>query len=302
MKSLSIIIVNWNTKEYLKKCLQSIYNDDLSHSYEVIVVDNASTDGSKEMLHQLFPQVKTILNHQNLGFAQANNQAIQLSEGTYILLLNSDTIVREGAIESLVNFVENNPEVGCVGAKLLNPDNSLQFSCSPNPTLISEFMRMFHLPGIRPDGYYHMDRWKLNIPREVDVLIGACMLFRMSALEKIGSFDKQFFMYSEEVDLCYRIRQAGWKVFWSPDAEIVHYGGQSSKQVAAKMFIQLYKSKVLFFRKHRGQLAATIYKWILVTASLLRLTVLFSKKPIRQNSEHNIVSNYKRLLVELPKM
>lgn len=299
----SIIVVSWNTRELLEACLASVFAYPPSGEFEVWVVENASKDGSDRMVRERFPGVKLIESKTNLGFGAANNLAIRQSEGRYFLLLNPDTEVRPNALETLVNFMDKHPEAGASGPCLLNPNNSLQPSCSPVPTLRSELLRMFHLPGIRPDGYYAMGGWDRTRAKEVDVMLGACMLLRQEAVDKAGAFDEDFFMYSEEVDLCSRIRKAGWQLFWVPQAEVVHHGGQSTRQAASEMFITLYRSKLQYFRKHHNWTAAPVYKTILFFACLARLAasplVLFEKKTERE--QHlKLVGNYRRLLFSLP--
>jgi len=290
----------------MASCLTSIkYVELLDNHYEVLVVDNASTDGSVEMARERFPQVRLMANPRNVGFATANNQAIRQSMGRYVLLLNPDTEVRPGAVEALVDFMEKNPLAGAAGARLLNPDGSLQYSCSPRPTLWREFLRLFHLPGVRPDGYYEMGDWDLSSPHKVDVLLGACLMLRREALVQVGLLDEGFFMYSEEVDLCLRLQQAGWGLYWVPESQVVHYGGQSTRQAAAEMFLMLYGNKVRFFRKHYGPLKANIYKLVLATAALARLGGASLSSLIQtaaQKQNHTLASNYRRLLAALPGM
>ncbi len=302
---LSILIVSWNTVALLAQCLESIYANPPDNDFEVWVVDNASTDPSVQMVRQRFPQVRLLANKTNLGFAGANNQAIRQSTGKYVLLLNPDTEVKPGALTELVDFMETQPEAGAAGSQLLNPDGSLQPSCYPAPTLSRELWRLFHLDRLRPYGRYHMASWDLNMPRQVDVVQGAALILRREALDQIGLMDEQYFMYSEELDLCYRLQKGGWRLYWVPQSKVVHYGGQSTKLVAAKMFLCLYESKLIFIRKHYGHLAAQAYKLILLAAALARLALSplawLERSPRRQ---HHLIltSHYRRLLAALPRM
>jgi GT2 family glycosyltransferase len=296
---LSIIIVNWNTQELLEKCLDSVISDIGGIESEIIVVDNASKDGSVEMLQGRFPRVNLIVNRENPGFARANNQAIQMSKGRYVLLLNPDTIVKPGAVGCLLQYLKNLPGSGVAGPCLRNPDGSLQVSAYPRPRLFNEFWRMFHLDVIWPYANYPMHRWNVKQIREVDVLLGACMLLPRQALDSAGLFDESFFMYSEEVDLCRRLQLSGWKLFWVPMAEVVHYGAQSTKQVAEEMFLQLYHGKVQYFRKHYSWLVVQVYKLVLFFASLFRLALTplaYLESPERRN-ELLSLSNYYRHLI-----
>lgn len=321
---LSVIVVNWNTGNLLLSCLESVYADlgDLANlddladldgrsgqgertviQAEVLVVDSASTDQSLTAAQEQFPQAIYLNSKENLGFGSANNLAFRQARGAYILFLNPDTVVHPGAILTLLKYMEQNPTVGASAARLLNRDGSLQYSCSPEPTLGRELLRMFHLGIVRPDGYYPMETWDLTEPLPVQVILGACMFVRRSALDQAGLFDEGFFMYSEEVDLCRRIRLAGWEIHYVPRAIITHFGGQSTRQMAAEMFVQLYRSKIEFFRKHHGSFQAGLYKLILYLSGLPRLILApvgrFEPAP-RGERHRRIAENYQRLLRALP--
>lgn len=304
MTSLSIIIVNWNAREPLIDCLNSIASTLDLDSLEVILVDNASTDGSVELVRDRYPWVHLITNDENKGFARANNQAIEICSGHYILLLNPDTELCPHAIENMINCAEDHPQVGAIGPKLLNSDGSLQLSCSPAPTLFREFWRMFLLDNWVSFAKYDMGNWSQESPREVDVVQGACLLLKREVIDEIGILDEDFFVYSEEVDLCRRLRTAGRSVIWEPRARVIHHGGQSTRQVAEEMFICLYQTKVLYFRKHSGGIAAGVYKGILAIASLARLMIspwFLIRSDDSGNSGSELSRNYRRLLRELPR-
>ena len=299
---LSIVVVSWNTKELLAQCLDSIKAHPPAGPYELIVVDNGSQDGSPEMVAQQHPDVHLIRNGDNLGFAQANNQAMGVAAGRYILLLNPDTTVHAGALAALVTFLEKHPQAGAGGARLLNPDGSLQHSCSPAPTLFNEWLHLFHLDRDRRHG---MSAWHIDAAREVERLMGACLMLRREAIERIGPLDERYFMYSEEVDYCYRLRKAGWRLYWVPQAVVVHYGGQSTGQIADEMFLQLYQNKLLYFRKHYGRAGALAYKFILLLASSTRLAlspVTWLEKPPRRQQHRDLAGRYWRLLTALPNL
>ena len=302
---LSILIVNWNTRELLSACLESIYKQHDATQFEIILVDNASTDGSVEMVQESFPDVRLLANDENVGFARANNQAIKISRGDYLLLLNPDTEVRAGALDTLVRFLDENPQAGTAGSRLVNPDGSLQMSCTPSPTLSRELWRLFHLDRFKPYGIYDMRSWCLEKPRRVDILQGASLVIRREVFEQVGLLDEDFFVFSEEVDLCHRIQQAGWELYWVPQSQVVHYGGQSTNQVPEKMFLELYRGKVLFFRKHRGWWITLLYKVILLFAALARLAVTplawLEKQPKRRQL-FILSRRYKRLLGALSTM
>lgn len=298
---LSIIIVNWNTKPLLERCLQSVFETANDLEFETFVVDNASTDDSVVMVWERFPQVKLIENSDNVGFAYANNQAILLSKGRYVLLLNSDTEVKPGALTSLLAFMDVHPLVGAVGPHLLNSDGSLQPSCYPLLTPWREFWRLLFLDRLTRRATYDMENWDLHTPREVEVIKGACLLVRQEALEKIGLLDTRYFMYTEEMDLCYRLQRAGWKLYWVPDAQVLHYGEASSKQIAETMYVQLYRSKVQFHRKTGGEARASLFKVLLALAYAPRFIIATASRPIRPASATQ-ARTFRRLLSELATM
>ncbi len=302
---LSVIIVSWNTCQVLRECLESVQRQRSSASIDVWVVDNASKDGSAEMVRETFPAVHLIENSENVGFARANNAAVAASSGRYVLLLNSDTVVLPGAFDALIDFLDAHPEAGAAGAHTLNPDGSLQVSTYPSPTLARELWFLLHLDRLRPYGAYDMAQWSSDQPRPVDAVLGACLIVRRATLDQVGALDPAYFMYSEEIDLCYRIRRAGWRIYWVPQAKIVHYGGQSTRQVAASMFIQLYRSKVLFFRKNQGRWAAVVYKLVLLAVTIPRLvlTPLAWLEPREKREPHLTLANhYWSLLWALPSL
>ncbi len=307
-KLLSIIIVNWNTRDLVAECLASVAVEVAAFpagQVETLVVDNASSDDSVNHIQTHFPWVQLIRNTTNVGFAAANNQAMSIAQGKYILLLNSDTKVLAQALTTMVEFMEAHPNVGVGGARYLNPDGSLQPSCYPAPTLTRELWRMLHLDRLYPFGVYQMDNWSIHKPRAVDIVQGAALLVRRVVLDQIGFFDTAYFMYTEEVDLCQRIRRAGWPIFFVPAAMIIHYGGQSTRQAALPMFLQLYRSKILYFRKHHGAVATVLYKLILLGATLLRLVMIpfaWLETPERRRRHFTLANHYRRLVMALPNM
>lgn len=288
---ISIIIVNWETADFLRHCLRSVVSelsDQSRFDTEIIVVDNASQDGSIEMIKTDFPQVILIENKENFGFAKANNQAIHTSSGEMLLFLNPDTIIKPGAILSLAKYLEEHSDTGIVAPLVLNGDGTTQISAFRFPTLFREFWRLFKLDGFLPLSYYSPDYFKGKNPRNADVVLGACFLVREQCLDQIGLFDDQYFVYSEEVDLCLRAHEAGWKISWLPQASIIHFGGKSTSKVSDKMFIELNRNKTRYFRKHHGKLVAQIYKLLLCIISIIRILASefikyfkFSEKVIR---------------------
>jgi len=275
MMDVSIIIVNWNTRELLAKCLRCVQDTVHKARYEVYVVDNASSDGSPDMVRTDFPVVKLIANTENVGFARANNQAMKVCEGRYVLLLNSDAFVKPDAIDYMVVFMDSHPDAGMAGCKLLYEDGRLQSSCARFPTLGSEITIALGLDKLFPRsaffGRYLMTDWDYGDTRPVEVIMGAFMLARAAVIQQVGMLDESFFMYSEEVDWCYRFQAAGWKVYFTPDVETVHLWGGSSKAVKVETLIRLYRARTQFFRKHYGTLNARLYKGVLVFNALLRV-------------------------------
>ncbi len=217
---ISIIIVNWNTRDVLCDCLRTLYQQAGGIDFEVIVVDNASTDSSAEMVKVRFPNVILIENHENRGFAAANNQGMAIARGRYVLLLNSDTVVPDDTMPKMVAFAYNHPEAAVVGCRVLNPDGTLQPTCFMFPSLLNMVLSSTYLyklfPGSKFFGRERMTWWDRNDAREVDVVTGCFMLVRREAIEQIGLLDEYFFMYGEETDWCYRFKQAGWKVIFTP--------------------------------------------------------------------------------------
>ncbi len=267
---LSIIIVNWNTRQDLLECLDSVFANPTATEMEVIVVDNASTDGSADAVTSMYPLVNLIRSSENMGFAKANNYAAALTTSRYWLLLNPDALVHAGAIDRMLHYMDEHPNVAAIGPRLLNPDGSGQLSIWRRPTLFREWWRLFHLDGLFPLSEYPPSTLISQKPRRVDILHGACLLLRCDVVQGMGLFDEDYFIFSEEIDLCDRLGRSGWELHWVPEAVVTHKGGQSTRQVADAMFIELYRNKTKFFRKRRGRLAAFLYKLILLQAALAR--------------------------------
>jgi N-acetylglucosaminyl-diphospho-decaprenol L-rhamnosyltransferase len=267
---LTIVIVSWNTRDDLLRCLDSIDTNPPNCDFEVRVVDNASTDDSVAMVREKFSRVNLYPSPVNMGFGRANNLAVAQSSGEFVLLLNPDTLVQAKALDRLLNYLSSHNDVGAVGPKLLNADGTLQISAYPEPTLVREWWRLFHLDSLYPLGSYPQRLFYGSQPRSVDALMGACLLIRRTLIDQIGLFDESFFMYSEEMDLCVRIRKAGWAIHWLPEALVTHLGSQSTQQIADQMFLELYRNKVRFFRKWHNRLQVNLYKFILWQAASVR--------------------------------
>jgi hypothetical protein len=245
---LSIIIVNWNTRQLLHDCLKSVFCTIPNTHFEIFVVDNGSTDGSPQMVLEKFPKVQLIQNQRNSGFARANNQAIQLSKGRYILLLNSDTLITPNAIDQMINFGENHYQAGIIGACLVYPDGQLQKSYGRLPSLLSETTSLAGLDKLRVKLHEVKQSSK---PIETEFVSGACMMIRKSVLQQVGVLDENFYFFSEEIDLCYRARKVGWRIFYIPSAVVMHIEGGSSG-INAERMLNLYRGKLRYFKKHYG--------------------------------------------------
>ena len=235
---LSIIIVSWNVKEDLVNCLRSIEENPASEPFEVIVVDNASGDRTIEFIKNKFPDVVVIANSQNLGFAAANNQGIEKSQGEYVLLLNPDTIVHSGSLDVLIEFMDKNEDVGICGPQLLNQDGTIQSSARCFPSFRGALYRhtVFRLLRIFRKEYkkWLMKDFDHNARKEVNQLMGSALFIRKTVIDSIGMMDETFFMYYEEVDLCYRVKQDRWRIVFVPEAKITHLGGKSSEQIIVR--------------------------------------------------------------------
>ena len=285
MLDLSICIVNWNVEALLKACLKSIFVNTKDISFEVIVVDNNSYDNSVNLVKVEFPQVKLIKNGENAGFTKANNQAINIAQGRFLMLLNPDTEVIDNALNKMVRFMESRRDCGALGCKLLNTDGSLQRSCKTFPSLDVILYNSLFLDSLFPKsrifGKYFMTWWDFNDVREVDQPMGSALMIRKDVLDKVGFFDENIFIWFDEVDLCYRIKKAGYKIYFTPDAQIKHHLSRSFKQWTS--FPQILrgtflwrKSRNYFFKKHKGILSVAALWLIDLVQIALILAILYA--------------------------
>lgn len=252
---LSIVIVNWNTREMLRDCLQSVFDGLGGLEVEVFVVDNASEDGSQEMVRTCFPDVSLICNTENRGFAAANNQALLFANGRHVLLLNSDTLVHGDVLAASCGYLDQRPEVGVMGCRVLNTDGSLQITGSGFPSLFNLFLMttgLWKLKSVPLFDRYQMLSWDRRSEREVAVVSGCYMMVRGSAMEEVGLLDEDFFFYGEETDWCRRFANAGWKLVLAPVGEITHFGGGSVKKLNHKRDVMLTQGTIRLHRKHGG--------------------------------------------------
>ncbi len=251
---LSIVIVNWNTCAYLVGALRSIYESHPPFPFETIVVDNASTDGSAETVASEFPQVRLIANQENVGYARGNNQGMEVSTGDYVLLLNPDVVLPPGGLERALEILESRPDVGVLGVKLVSPDGRVQRSVRGFPYPLTVFFEGSGLaklfPASRAVNAYRMSWFNYDREAEVDQPMGTFLLIRRKTLEDVGLMDERFPIFFNDVDWCYRAKRRGWKVLYSPDVAVTHYGGGSTRQVRGRMAWESRNSLLRFFRKH----------------------------------------------------
>lgn len=273
---LSTIIVSWNVEEQLRQCLQSIYAQGRTPvKAEVLVIDNASIDNTVSMITKGFPQVKLITNKENQGFAAANNQGICLAQGRYVMLLNPDTEIVGNALFEMMAYLDQHPEVGLVGPQLLNSDGTVQSSRRRFPTLATAFVestilqRYLSRSSILAN-FYVKDKPD-DITQEVDWLVGACLLVRSEVIKQVGMLDERFFMYLEEVDWCYRIKKAGWKIVYLPAAQVIHHYGQSADQNVPRRHIYFNDSKCKFYEKYYGVVIARMLRWFIIATFLFQM-------------------------------
>jgi GT2 family glycosyltransferase len=269
---LSVIIVSWNVRDLLRRCLVSLSAEPPEASHlqtEIVVVDNGSTDGSVELVRDEFPRVTLIANPDNIGFAAGNNQGIGVAQGRYLLLLNPDTEAIGDALSRLVQYLDTHPDVGLVGPQLLHTDGQIQSSRRRFPTAATFFFESTWLTPLAPSSilrrYYVLDQPD-DAVLDVDWVTGAAMLTRREVVVQVGGMDESFFMYSEELDWCRRIKAAGWRVVYCPAAQIVHHVGKSSEQALPARHINFHRSKIRYAHKYHGRTTATLLRLFLLAS------------------------------------
>ncbi len=296
---LSIIIVNYETPDYTLDCIRSIYKNPPSYPYEIILVDNGSRDGSLELIRKEAPEVVAIETGSNLGFSKANNLGINNARGEFILLLNSDTKILDNSIDRMVDSLQEQPEVGAVGARQLDGKGKLQLSWGAFPTFVSEIYRkLLHyrlsINDLKIRDYLEE---KFSGTSEVDWVSGSCLMTRKQTLHEAGLLDQNFFMYFEDIDLCRRIQDAGWRILYNSDITIVHYGGVSAKKNLLQVLVEYRHSQVYFTRKYYGLKGVLVLKTLLLAKygmNFLRWSAVYaSEKMVSQPSP----SSFARLLL-----
>ncbi len=280
---LSVVIVNYNVKYFLEQCLRSVYKSGAGLEMEVFVVDNNSVDGSVEMIRKKFPGVILIANPENLGFSRANNQAIKKAIGTYVLLLNPDTVLEDESLPRVFSFMEQHPDAGALGVKMLDGQgNFLPESKRGLPTPGVAFFKIFGLSALFPKsrsfGKYHLGYLDSDQTHQVDVLSGAFMLLRKEALNKTGLLDEDFFMYGEDIDLSYRITKSGYRNYYYPGTRIIHYKGESTKKSSINYVLVFYNAMIIFARKHFSPKNARLFSFLINLAVYFRASLAIAQR------------------------
>ncbi len=305
---LSIIIVSYNTKEILKKCLQLLYNDIGNINTEILIIDNASHDGSPDMIEQDFPNVRLIRCEKNYGFGKANNIAMKEAKGDYFLLLNSDAYVKPGVIDSTLDYMKNNSDVGILGVKLVDKEGNLQPSARHFPSSFSKFIVLAgiskHFPHSRLLGGPDYSWWDHSSIKNVDWVVGAYFMIRKDVAEQVGYFDERYFLYYEETDFCLQVKRKGYKVIFYPYAEVIHLGGESSKKTdkrvseAGKQITSIrVDSEQKFHWKNFGiiRMLSIVYVEVLWLRLSIGKNILFPRKDSKTKMKNA------RLIIELHK-
>ena len=268
---LSVVIICWNDLRVIRDCLRSIHDGTHATDFEVIISDNGSVDDSIEFVHNHYPHVRIVENQQNLGFACGNNAGIRASRGEYVLILNPDTIIHDGALDRLVQFADHHPEAGAFGCRVLSPDGTYQVSARLFPTVWRYWVAALGLAKLSPFFTYEEYRgWQGDTERSIDWQSGCCVMFRGDLLKSLGGFDEQFFYHCEEVDLCRRVRDTGRPILFTPEAVITHLGGQSVSRFPIRFEIEKHRSRYRYFYKHFGVRAARRFRRLAIARIRLR--------------------------------
>lgn len=278
MIDLSIIIVNLNNKKLLEECLDSIYQSIRKLSFEIIVVDNGSTDDSPALLKTKYPNAVLIENRKNLGFAAASNQGLKIYKGRYALLLNNDTIVKDNALDLMVDFMDHNLQAGACSPKLLNVDGTIQ----------------------RQGGLFGRKFWEAKDSITVNFVVGACIMVRREIVDKVGILDEKLYFYNDDLDWCLRIRKAGYKIYYLPEAKVIHYGGYSSKRTFNRqLFVGGFQGGLYFTKKHYGLTAYYLYKIVLFLGIVICLPFFILSYPLKRKNFLDRLFAYLEILAKL---
>lgn len=295
--ALSICVLSWNTRDLLRDCLESLSADPACAGWEVIVVDNASADGSGPMVAAEFPLIQLIVNERNLGFSGGNNVGLAQARGRHLLILNSDTRVEVGTLSRLVTYLDENPRVGAIGPRLVNGDGSLQLSCGRTPGLAAEIVHKLLLHRAFP--FFRFGRWDHGSTRSVGWVTGACLMVRRAAVDEVGLLDDSIYMCFEDLDWCMRFRAAAWQVVYHPVGCVVHLGGRSIRQNREELLVVSQQSLYYLFQKHLGPVRAAALRVLTVVEMLLRSalwTALRLVAPSRRLEAAQRLAAYRRIL------
>lgn len=299
---LSIIIINWNSLEFLRKCLASVYANTMSISCEVLVIDNASFDGSEQMVRKEFPSVRFVQSQENLGFARGNNLGFTHSAGEVLLFLNPDTEVLGSALERMMVWMKVLPGAGAMGPKLLNSDLSIQTSCLQSfPSILNQVIDAEWLRHRFPAWSIWGNRAlfeEVSQPVPAEGISGACLMVRRYVFEQVGQFTPDYFMYAEDMDLCYKVKKAGWGNYYIPEATVIHHGGQSSTSRSDKQFssVMMRESLLHYMRLHRGEVYARMFQSATALTALCRLTMLAVAMvlPVTSTRRHSLSLSFSK--------
>jgi GT2 family glycosyltransferase len=305
---VSVIIVNFNTRELLESCLESLYRERASAAMEVFVVDNGSSDGSADMVRTRFPETRLLLNTTNEGFAHPNNAGIRLSTGRYLFLLNSDTVLLPGAIGALMAFLDGHPGAGACGPRLQYPDGRQQRSVRGFPNIFTHLCDMLFLdrlfPGSRVFGRGEMRYFNYDVTQEVDHVTAAAFLVRREVLDSVGGLDEQFAIYYNDMDWCFRMKRAGWSIWYVSESAVVHHLGSTVARVNRDFafFHVMYENVMMFYQKHYGRGAVAAYKLIMIAGFSVRAVAWTLIAAVRDDrtTRHMRTFCWKTLALALP--
>lgn len=303
MANVHVVVVNYNTVGLLRQCLNHLFASHCDHPFDVTVVDNGSTESPLDLLSEQYPQVRVIRSECNLGFSGGNNLALRplvakgptgaAREHSYILLVNSDLFVAPETIETLVDFAEARPTIGVVGPRVEKPDGTLDLACRRSfPTPANAFFKLFGLsrrfPGHARFAAYNLTNLDEGVLTEVDAVTGACMLVRLSAIDMVGLLDEEFFMYGEDLDWAYRIKTAGWQIFYNPATCVLHQKGATSARQSGRMIFEFYRAMNLFYRKHYASHSPRPLNWLVTIGIAARGTVAFALNLLRPAAKKRV--------------
>jgi GT2 family glycosyltransferase len=303
MIDVSIIIVNWNTKDLLLNCINSLYHETKNVTMEIIVVDNGSSDGSTEAVKSMYPQVKVICNNENLGFAKANNIGISESVGRYVCLVNSDIKALDAVVDRLCAYMDQHSEIGAIGPKTVNDDMSIRVNTRKFPTLWNTFCETFFLVDLFPNNRLFRGRtmtWFSHLEtKNVDVLSGCFLMVRREVVDKVGALDDRFFIYGEDTDWCKRMNLNNWEVVFFSETKAIHYAGASSSAAPIRFLIELTKADLQYWKKHHNIIQYSLYQILMLIHFLIRAIGWLLKYLIKSSNKEVSRAKYKSYMARM---